>query len=870
MYNLTSISSVFVSSLRTSPLFRACRSICLSVSLVLLASANISHASTPYSGTPIAIPGTIEMEDYDLGGEGDAYHDVDAGNNGPASYRTDDVDHEACTDGGAGYNVGWTVAGEWLKYTVNVASNGSYTMTARVASEAATGAFHIEVDGVDVTGTIAVGNTGGWQTWVDKTSTFSLSAGQHVVKLVVEGSDFNINRMDITYNGPPPEEPTGLQVDSTGVNSVTLSWTAPAAGSPTGYNVKRATTSNGTYTVVGTTTAPTVAFTDSVTGGSTYYYVVSAQTAGGESADSSFVSATPTLGVPAAPADLAAIAGNNQVALSWTAPIGSPTSYNVMRSTTSGSGYSAITTPGAQTTTSYTDTTAVNGTTYYYVVSAVNAIGEGAQSTETDAAPTAFSGVYEPFDYPAGSLSDGTAATGIGLSGNWTCGTAGTVVSGLSYPDLPVVDNALSSSGGRQFATLASPLSSGTKWISFLYKIGAGDPGATINGVYFPNGGTGLWFGFGLSPYSASQGQLGLGSMNTTGTSATGATSLTHLGLGTYGTTYLVVMKIEFNTSGDNDTVTVYLNPVANQQTPGVAAAGTVSSFDVGTISGVGLNVVAATTTIDEIRTGDTYGEAVNAVTAPPNAPTGLNATVGTNLVSLSWTAATGIPSSYNIKRSSSSGGPYTTIDTVSVPTVTYEESIIGGQTYYYVVSAVNVVGESADSAPVAASPILTAPDAPAGLSASATNAQVSLSWSASTYATGYDVKRAVDINGPYVFIGSTAALTYDDTDGLVNATTYYYVVSATGAGGSSVDTSPVSATPFGPMPFVLTIDSGLGIVFFASNNISYQVQWSSEDLGANTVWNNLGESIPGDGETNTVFDPAGPTHNVYQVISIQ
>lgn len=68
-------------------------------------------------------------------------------------------------------------------------------------------------------------------------------------------------------------------------------------------------------------------------------------------------------------------------------------------------------------------------------------------------------------------------------------------------------------------------------------------------------------------------------------------------------------------------------------------------------------------------------------------------------------------------------------------------------------------------------------------LSAFATNAQVSLSWSASTYATSYDVKCAADINGPYVFIGSTAALTYDDTDGLVNATTYYYVVSATGAG---------------------------------------------------------------------------------------
>jgi hypothetical protein len=479
--------------------------------------------------------------------------------------------------------------------------------------------------------------------------------------------------------------------------------------------------------------------------------------------------------------------------------------------------------------------------------------------------------VYEPFDYATGSFANGTAATGDGFTGNWTCGASGTVVTGLTYPDLPVANNALSSNGGRQFASLSSSLSSGTKWVSFLFKSSPGDPGATINGVYFPNGGTGLWFGFGLSAYSGSQGQLGLGSIDTTGSSAiNSAASKELLGLATYGDTYLVVMKVEFNTSGNNDTVTVYLNPVANQETPGVAPAGTHSAFDVGTISGVGLNVVATTITVDEIRIGDTYGEAISAVTAPPAAPTGLNATAGTNLVSLSWTAATGIPSSYNVKRSSSPGGPYTNIiGTITAPTATYEEAILGGQTYYYVVSAVNVIGEGADSAYVAVSPILAAPDAPTGLSATPGSQQVSLSWAASTFATGYDVKRATDINGPYDFIGSTAALTYDDTDGLSNATTYYYVISAVGAGGPSADSTPVSATPTGPMPFVMSIDSGLGIVWFASNSVTYHVQWASEDLGTNTVWNTLGESISGDGTTNTVFDSVGAPHNFYQVISI-
>ena len=153
------------------------------VCLALLASATLSQASTPYSGTPIAIPGTVEAENYDLGGEGDAYHDTSPGNTGGA-YRTDDVDIEVCTEGG--HNVGWTVTGEWLKYTVNVASNGSYSVVTRVASLVGTGAFHIEVNDVDVTGTIAVGSTGGWQNWEDRLSTFTLPAGQQVIKLVID------------------------------------------------------------------------------------------------------------------------------------------------------------------------------------------------------------------------------------------------------------------------------------------------------------------------------------------------------------------------------------------------------------------------------------------------------------------------------------------------------------------------------------------------------------------------------------------------------------------------------------------------------------------------------------------------------------
>jgi fibronectin type 3 domain-containing protein len=79
-----------------------------------------------------------------------------------------------------------------------------------------------------------------------------------------------------------------------------------------------------------------------------------------------------------------ATAGNAQVALSWSGSTGA-TSYNVKRSTTSGGPYTTVASPTA---TSYTDTGLTNGTTYYYVVTAVNSAGESGNSNQASATPT--------------------------------------------------------------------------------------------------------------------------------------------------------------------------------------------------------------------------------------------------------------------------------------------------------------------------------------------------------------------------------------------------------------------------------------------------------------------------------------------------
>ncbi|HJR58571.1 MAG TPA: carbohydrate-binding domain-containing protein [Vicinamibacterales bacterium] len=142
--------------------------------------------SPAYGGTPPAMPGTFQAENFDEGGQGVAYYDTTGGNSGSA-YRATDVDLEAAADSGGGFNVMKTRAGEWLKYTVNVTTTGTYTLEARVASQGTGARFHVEVDGVDRTGPITIPNTGGWQTWQTvSVSGIPLSAGLRVIRVSLD------------------------------------------------------------------------------------------------------------------------------------------------------------------------------------------------------------------------------------------------------------------------------------------------------------------------------------------------------------------------------------------------------------------------------------------------------------------------------------------------------------------------------------------------------------------------------------------------------------------------------------------------------------------------------------------------------------
>ena len=156
---------------------------------------------TPFYGTPLAVPGIVEAEDFDLGGEGIAYHDTTDENQG-GQYRTSEgVDIENCSAGG--YNIGFTMGGEWIKYTINVATTGLYNITSMVSSPNG-GSFSLSIDDEDVSGQMNV-NSGDWQIWDAVTvNSVLLEAGTHVLTFHTTGN-MNVDKFIFaqSYGGTP-------------------------------------------------------------------------------------------------------------------------------------------------------------------------------------------------------------------------------------------------------------------------------------------------------------------------------------------------------------------------------------------------------------------------------------------------------------------------------------------------------------------------------------------------------------------------------------------------------------------------------------------------------------------------------------------
>jgi hypothetical protein len=180
-------------------------------------------ASTPYSGTPAVIfatkPTIIEAENYDNGGEGEAYHDADTTMNATNNpdFRIDEgVDVEPASQGG--YNVGWTDPTEWLKYTVNVEETKSYIITARVASPTGQVGSHVSVSfskNEASTDSLTSILKGSWQDWIWSISeTIELEAGEQVMTIKINTGGYNLDFIEIVPVDFVPVAVTGVSLSS--------------------------------------------------------------------------------------------------------------------------------------------------------------------------------------------------------------------------------------------------------------------------------------------------------------------------------------------------------------------------------------------------------------------------------------------------------------------------------------------------------------------------------------------------------------------------------------------------------------------------------------------------------------------------------
>ncbi len=176
---------------------------------------------TPFKGTPFSITRsattTIQFEDFDNGGEAVAYHDSDTANSGGA-YRSTGVDLQGTTDTGGGYNIGWTRAGEWLEYTINVATAGNYDLSFRIASAGSNGLFHAEIGGVNKTGSLAVPNTAGSQNWTtSKKTSVALAAGQQVLRVAFDqaGTSGAVGNFNYLTIAPSVSTPAPVHITNT-------------------------------------------------------------------------------------------------------------------------------------------------------------------------------------------------------------------------------------------------------------------------------------------------------------------------------------------------------------------------------------------------------------------------------------------------------------------------------------------------------------------------------------------------------------------------------------------------------------------------------------------------------------------------------
>jgi hypothetical protein len=210
-------------------------------------ASSASGREGPFGGAAAAVPGTVQAANYDAGGQGVAYN-VAATHGTGGTYRRGGVDLQSCSD--TGCDLGWTMAGQWFKYTVNVAAAGTYSAGFQVASPSGvTDGLHVaSSSGKNLSGAVSVPDTGGSQDWATTTATVTLPAGRQTLTVYQDNGGWSVRSLTFTARARAHAGPARALASPLAASAPSLSFGSQTTATTSGVHI--VTVSNRNTTAV--------------------------------------------------------------------------------------------------------------------------------------------------------------------------------------------------------------------------------------------------------------------------------------------------------------------------------------------------------------------------------------------------------------------------------------------------------------------------------------------------------------------------------------------------------------------------------------------------------------------------------------------
>ena len=616
-----------------------------------------------------------------------------------------------------------------------------------------------------------------------------------------------------------PSVPASVKAVSSSYKSINTRWGAVTGAS--GYEVYRAISGSGTYTLITTTTATSYNNTGLKTN-STYYYKVRAYTkVGTVKVYSSFSTVVNSKPIPSAPISVKTVSSSyNSISVSWGAVTGA-SRYEVYRARSSTGTYALIATT---TEPSYNNAGLTTNSTYYYKIRAYTTVGSikifsdfsiVVSSKPIPSAPTSVKAVstsYNSINLSWGAVTGASEYEVYRATSSTGTYTLISTITATSYNNTELTTNSTYYYKSRAYTAVGNE-----KVYSGFSTVVSSKPIPVAPGA--------------VKAVSSSYKSINLSWETVAGASGYEVYRATSSG-GNY-TLLTTTMATSYNNTGlKTNSIYYYKN--------------------------------RAYTTVGTVKMYSGFSKVVNAKTIP-SVPASVNAVSSSyKSINISWGAVTGA-SVYEVYRATTSSGTYTLITTTTA--TSYNNTILTtNSTYYYKVRAYTTVGNvkvySGFSTVVNSKPI---PSVPASVeSVSSSYNSISVSWGVVTGASGYEVYRGTSSTGTYALIATTTATSYNNA-GLTTNSTYYYKIRAYKIVGSikvfsdfsiAVNSKPIPSIPVSVKAVSASYDSvniSWGAVTGASR---YEVYRTTSSTGTYTLITTI---------TTTSYDDTGLiTNNTY------